>query len=159
LSDHFRVFEVPSPIYSRVNPCKRRLGWRQEGAAMPTRGSKWLRTTNINSEQIEKARDTMESGLNSTVQTFRRAADQFTQVLGLAGPQAEELVKKSSQNVEALSQASNILVKGAQEFSSEWFELVRDHMSKNIDAMNRLASCHSLQNFVSVQGDIARATG
>ena len=29
-------------------------------------------------------------------------------------------------------------------------------MSKNIDAMNRLASCHSLKDFVSVQGDIAR---
>jgi hypothetical protein len=112
--------------------------------------------TNINSGHIENARDTMESGLNSTVQTFRRAADQFTQVLGLAGPQAEELAKKSSQNIEALSQASNILVKGAQEFSREWFELVQDHMSKNIDAMNRLASCHSLQDFVSVQGDIAR---
>ena len=112
--------------------------------------------TNINSGQIENARDTMESGLNSTVQIFRRAADQFTQVLGLAGPQAEELARKSSQNIEALSQASNILVKGAQEFSREWFELMQDHMSKNIDAMNRLASCHSLQDFVSVQGDIAR---
>jgi hypothetical protein len=52
--------------------------------------------SNINGEQIEKGRDTMESGLNSTVQIFRRAADQFTQVLGLAGPQAEELARKSS---------------------------------------------------------------
>src|SRR3954466_62125 len=111
------------------------------------------KNTDINRERIEQARDTMESGLNSTVLTFRRAADQFTQVLSLAGPQAEELAKKSSQNIEALSQASNILVKGAQEFSREWFELVQDHMSKNIDAINRLASCHSLQDFVSVQGD------
>jgi hypothetical protein len=110
----------------------------------------------ISSEQIEQARDTMESGLNSTVQTFRRATDQFTQVLGFAGPQAEELAKRSSQNIEALSQASNVLVKGAQEFLREWFELVQEHMSKNIDAMNRLASCHSLQVFVSVQSHIAR---
>src|SRR3954447_5928875 len=114
------------------------------------------KNTDMNRQQIEQARNTMESGLNSTVLTFRRAADQFTQVLGLAGPQAEELARKSSQNIEALSQASNILVKGAQEFSREWFELMQDHMSKNIDAMNRLASCHSLQDFVSVQGDIAR---
>jgi len=114
------------------------------------------KNTDINREQIEQARDTMESGLNSTVLNFRRAADQFTQVLGLAGPQAEELAERSSQNIEALSQASNILVKGAQEFSREWFELVQDHMRKNIDAMNRLASCHSLQDFVTVQSDIAR---
>jgi phasin family protein len=93
---------------------------------------------------------------NTNMQTFRRAADQFTQVLGLAGPRAEELAKKSSQNIEALSQASNILVKGAQEFSREWFELVQERMKKNMDAMNRLASCHSLQDFVTVQSDIAR---
>jgi phasin family protein len=98
----------------------------------------------------------MKSGLNNTVQTFHRATDQFTQVLGFAGPQAEELAKRSSQNIEALSQASNILVKGAQEFSREWFELVQQRMKKNMDAMNRLASCHSLQEFVAVQSDIAR---
>src|SRR3954447_14541183 len=114
------------------------------------------KNTDINREQIEQARDTMGSGLNSTVLTFRRAADQFTQVLGLAGPQAEELAERSSQNIEALSQASNILVKGAQEFSREWFELMQERMRKNIDAMNRLASCHSLQDFVTVQSDIAR---
>jgi len=114
------------------------------------------KNTDINSEQIEQARDTMESGLNSTVQTFHRATDQFTQVLGFAGPRAEELAKRSSQNFEALSQASNILVKGAQEFSREWFELVQERMKKNMDAMNRLASCHSLQDFVTVQSDIAR---
>src|SRR3954449_1567397 len=114
------------------------------------------KNTDINSEQIEQPRDIMESGLNSTLQTFHRATDQFTQVLGFAGPQAEELAKRSSRNVEALSQASNILVKGAQEFSREWFELVQERMKKNMEAMNRLASCHSLQDFVTVQSDIAR---
>src|SRR3954462_15792704 len=114
------------------------------------------KNTDINREQIEQARDTMESGLNSTVLTFRRAADEFTQVLGLAGPRAEELAQRSSQNIEALSQASNILVKGAQEFLREWFELMQEHMSRNIDAINRLASCHSQQDFVSVQSHIAR---
>ena len=114
------------------------------------------KNTDISSKHIEQARGTMESGLNSTVQTIHRATDQFTQVLGLAGPRAEELAQRSSQNIEALSQASNILVKGAQEFLREWFELVQERMKKNMDAMNRLASCHSLQDFVTVQSDIAR---
>jgi phasin family protein len=112
--------------------------------------------TNLNTEQIDRARDAMESGLNSTVQNFRRATDQFTHVLGFAGPQAEELAKRSSQNIEALSQASNVLVKGAQEISRQWFDLMQERMAKNLDAMNRLASCRSLQDFVTVQTDIAR---
>jgi phasin family protein len=112
--------------------------------------------TNMQTEQIDRAREAMESGMQSTVQNFRRAADQFTQVLGFAGPQADELAKRSSQNIEALSQASNILVKGAQEISREWFDVIQERMSKNLDALNRLAGCRSLQDFVAVQTDIAR---
>jgi hypothetical protein len=47
----------------------------------------------------ETARQALESGLNSTVHTFQRVTDQFTQVLGVAGPQAEELARKASQNM------------------------------------------------------------
>jgi hypothetical protein len=41
----------------------------------------------------ETARQGVESGLNTTVHTFKRVTDQFTQVLGFAGPQAEELAR------------------------------------------------------------------
>jgi hypothetical protein len=34
----------------------------------------------------ETARQALESGLNSTVHTFQRVTDQFTQALGVAGP-------------------------------------------------------------------------
>jgi phasin family protein len=117
---------------------------------------KMAENTNMQTEQIDRARDAIQSGMHSTVQNFRRAADQFTQVLGFAGPQADELAKRSSQNIEALSQASNILVKGAQEISREWFDVMQERMSKNLDALNRLAGCRSLQDFVTVQTDIAR---
>jgi phasin family protein len=117
---------------------------------------KMAENTNMQTEQIHRARDAIQSGMHSTVQNFRRAADQFTQVLGFAGPQADELAKRSSQNIEALSQASNILVKGAQEISREWFDVMQERMSKNLDALNRLAGCRSLQDLVTVQTDIAR---
>jgi phasin family protein len=35
-------------------------------------------------------------------------------------------------------------------------KMVQERMKKNMDAMNRLASCHSLQGFVTVQSDVAR---
>jgi phasin family protein len=117
---------------------------------------KMAENTNMQTEQIHRARDAIQSGMHSTVQNFRRAADQFTQVLGFAGPQADELAKRSSQNIEALSQASNILVKGAQEISREWFDVMQERTSKNLDALNRLAGCRSLQDLVTVQTDIAR---
>jgi hypothetical protein len=61
----------------------------------------------------ETARDSLQSGLNTATQTFQRVTDQFTQVLGFNGPQAEELTRRSSQNLQAVSQASSILARGA----------------------------------------------
>ena len=104
----------------------------------------------------ETTRSNLESGLDSTVQTFKRVTDQFTQVLGFAGPQADEMARKSAQNLEAVSQASTVLTKGAQEISREWFDVMQDRLAKNIDAINRLAACRSLQDFLTVQSEITR---
>ena len=71
----------------------------------------------------ETARDTMQSGVNMVTESFQRMTDQFTEVLGFNGPQAEELARRSSQNLQAVSQASSALVKGAQEVSQEWVNL------------------------------------
>jgi len=104
----------------------------------------------------ETARQGVESGLNSTVHTFKRVTDQFTQLLGFAGPQSEELARRSSQNIEAVSQASSVLAKGAQEISREWFDAMRERVENNLEAMNRLAGCRSLQDLVTVQSEIVR---
>src|SRR3954468_2912752 len=104
----------------------------------------------------EAARNAVESGLNTATQTFQRISDQFTKVLGVSGPQAEELARRSSQNLQAVSQASSVLMKGAQEVSQEVFGLVQDRLQKNIDAVNRIVGTRSVQDFVAVQSDLVR---
>ena len=106
----------------------------------------------------EAARNAMEAGLNTATQTFQRVSDQFTKVLGFNGPQSEELTRRSSQNLQAVSQASSVLMKGAQEVSQEVFGLVQDRLQKNIDAVSRIAGTRSVQDFVAVQSDLARDT-
>ena len=104
----------------------------------------------------ETARDTVQSGVTMATQTFQRLNDQFTQALGFNGPQAEELTRRSSQNLQAVSQASSVLMKGAQEVSHEVLGLVQDRVQKNIDGLGRLAGCRSVQDYVAVQSDLAR---
>ena len=106
----------------------------------------------------ETARDSLQSGLNTATQTFQRVTDQFTKVLGYSGPQAEELARRSSQNLQAVTQASTVLARGAQEVSQEVFGLVQDRLQKNIDAVSRIAGVRSVQDFVAVQSDLARDT-
>jgi phasin family protein len=104
----------------------------------------------------ETTRDTLHSGLNTAAQSFQRMTDQFTQVLGFNGPQAEELARRSSQNLQAVSQASSVLSRGAQEVSQEWFGLVQARAQKNIDGLSRLASCRSVQDLIATQSDLVR---
>ena len=106
----------------------------------------------------ETARDTFQSGLNTATETFQRMSDQFSQVLGFNGPQSEELTRRSSQNLQAVSQASSVLMKGAQEVSHEVLGLVQDRVQKNVEAVSRLASTRSVQDFVAVQSDLVRDT-
>ena len=104
----------------------------------------------------ETARDNLQSGLNTANQSFQRVTDQFTQVLGFNRPHAEELTRRSSQNLQAVSQASTVLARGAQEVSQEVFGLVQDRMTKNIDAVSRIAGVRSVQDFVAMQSDLVR---
>ena len=106
----------------------------------------------------ETARDNLQSGLNTATLSFQRLNDQFTQALGFNGPQAEELARRSSQNLQAVSQASNVLARGFQEVSHEVLGLVQDRMTKNIEGLSRLAGCRSVQDFVAVQSDLVRDT-
>src|SRR3982750_372753 len=54
----------------------------------------------------ETARNVMEQGLTAVKEALRRMSDRVTQVLGFNGPQSEELIRRSSQNLQAVSQAS-----------------------------------------------------
>ena len=104
----------------------------------------------------ETARDNLQSGLSTAPKSFQRINDQFTQALGFNGPQPEELTRRSSQNLQAVSQASSVLARGFQEVSHEVLGLVQDRMTKNIDGLSRLAGCRSVQDFVAVQSDLMR---
>jgi phasin family protein len=105
---------------------------------------------------VKTARDAMQSGLTTATETFQRITDQFTQALGFNGPQSEELARRSSQNVQGVTQASTVLARGAQEISQEVFGLVQDRLTKNIEAVNRIVGSRSVQDLVAVQSDLVR---
>src|SRR3954471_1975672 len=49
----------------------------------------------------ETARDSLQSGVNLATESVQRLNDQFTKAWGFSGPQAEELARRSSQNLQA----------------------------------------------------------
>jgi hypothetical protein len=106
----------------------------------------------------ETARETLESGIKTANQAFQRMTDQVAQVMGFNGPQSEELARRSSQNLQAVTQASTVLARGFQEASNEVLRFVQDRLTKNVDSLNRLAGCRSVQDVVAVQSELVRDT-
>ena len=104
----------------------------------------------------DTARDAFQSGLNSTMESFQRVTDQFTQVMGFARPQSEELSRRSSENIGAVSEASTLLAKGIQEISQTWLGLAQERLQRNVESLNRLAGCRSVQDFVAIQSEFVR---
>jgi phasin family protein len=103
------------------------------------------------------AQAAMTTGLNTAGQSFQRATDQMTRAIGFGGPQFEEMARQSSQNVEAMTQANTVLVRGAQDISREWLELAQSRLQKNLDGLNALSRSRSLQEFAAAHTDLVRA--
>lgn len=110
----------------------------------------------IANRSVETLRDNVRSGLDTASRTFQRTTDQFLHAFSFSGPQADELARRSSQNIDAITQTGSVLARGFQEVSQEWFGLAQDRVTKNLDALNRLAGVRSVQDFVAIQSDLAR---
>ena len=104
----------------------------------------------------ETMRDTLQTGFEAAQQNFQRITDQFTQVLGFAGPQSEEVSRRSTQNLQAVTQASTVLARGFQDISREWTDLVQGQLKRNLDAVNRIAGSRSVQDAIAVQSELVR---
>ena len=105
---------------------------------------------------IETAQGAMRAGLNTATQTFQQVTEQLNRSFGFGEPQSEELARQSSQNVEAVTQAAATLAQGAQEISREWFGLAQERLRKNMDNLNTLSKCRSVQDLVAAQSDLVR---
>jgi hypothetical protein len=106
--------------------------------------------------EVETTRDILQVGLNTGVQALECAADQVTKVVGFTGPRAEELARRSSENLEGVAQASAVLARGAQEVSQELLGLAQERSRTAMEGLNRLAACRSVQALMAAQSDLLR---
>jgi hypothetical protein len=93
---------------------------------------------------------------SGAVESYRRAADQFNLALDFATSQTEVVSRQSTQNLEVALEVSTIVTNGFRDIATEWFTLLQDRMTKNLDGMTRVAGCRSFQDVAAAQSEIAR---
>ena len=102
----------------------------------------------------ETARENVKSSLNTAAQGFQSLTEQFANLTGLA--EAEELARRSFENLQAVSDSSSVLVRGIQEASQVWLALAQGRLAENVEGFSRLARCRSPQDFIATQSELAR---
>src|SRR5215203_3052311 len=113
------------------------------------------RTSETARAGVRKATDNAENVMQTGIQAAQRVADQFGRVFGVGG-QNEDLTRQATQNLEAITQTGSVLVRGFQEVSREWLDLVQERLQKNAEGVTRLAQCRTLPDLAAVQSDLAR---
>ena len=113
------------------------------------------RTSETARAGVREATDHAENVMQTGIQAAQRVAEEFGRVLG-AGGQNENLTRQASQNLEAITETGSVLIRGFQDVSREWLEMMQERLRKNAEGMTKLARCRTLPDFAAVQSDLAR---
>jgi hypothetical protein len=105
--------------------------------------------------QIETAQQAVRSGLEAGMRSLEGLTQNWTRAFGAATPNPD-LADQSARNVQAVSQASTALAKGAQDASRAWFDLTQRAVRTNLEAMGQFASCRSVQELITLQSNLVR---
>jgi hypothetical protein len=107
-------------------------------------------------EGADTVQRTVESGMSMVAQMVEHSRDQFSRMWGLTGEQAEEAARRSSQNMQAIADCSQVLSQEFQDISREWIELAQNRLSKNLGSFDAFLRCRSPQELAAVQSDFMR---
>ena len=110
----------------------------------------------VTRQAAEATQETIRTAMETATRAFQSSADQFTRSFGLSGEQGQDLARQSRQNVEAITECSAILVRGFQEISREWMSLAQHRLQKNLEGVQALASCQTVQDVVVAQTELVR---
>jgi hypothetical protein len=114
----------------------------------------------VGAEQGGKLTRTAQEALQSNLATVSEAAQQSTgqaiQLFGLSGSGTRELADQTLQNLRAVARSNGVLLNEAQDATWEWLGLSQKRLLKNLDGMNALMKCRTVQDLVAVQSSLIR---
>jgi len=107
-----------------------------------------------NSEQV---RQTFEMGSDAASRIAERAFGQFARMFGVVtGDNAQQATQQSARNVEAILHSSAIIAAGVQTISREWLTFVQNRAERNMERIEVLTNCRSVQDCIAAQTDLVR---
>ena len=93
------------------------------------------------------------AGRNETVQ---QSGERVVQVFGRSMEEGGEVTKRASDDLRALSQASEAFGRGVQSISRDWFELSQNRVQQSLDDMTAVFRSRTLPDMLAAQSAMVR---
>jgi hypothetical protein len=117
-------------------------------------------TVKTGTENVQGIAQAMQQAMQTSFGLFselaRRSTGQASQMFAHPNGEARGLAQQTSEGFKSLAQSNTNLTKGFQDVSREWFELTQKRLQTNLDGLNALARCRSMNDFVTIQGSLIR---
>jgi hypothetical protein len=118
------------------------------------------RTTRAGAEAFrrnaEGVKETVQGGAEAGSRIAQRSMEQFSKMFGLSGEAASETVQQSANNMQAVIESASIVTGGLQDIAGEWMRFAQTRLEQNLDHLDQLRECRSLQDCVALQTQILR---
>jgi phasin family protein len=126
----------------------------RDGARQAAEGTRVV--TEATRQAAETAQETISNAMDAASRVLQGSADQVARSFGLSDDRGEDLARQATRNLEAIAECGGVLMRGFQEISREWLSLARHRMQRNLDGLQALAACRTLQDAVAAQTELAR---
>jgi len=130
----------------------------QTARSMTDAAERTARTgTDVLQRNSEQVRQTFEMGSDAAARIAERAFGQFARVFGvITGDGAQQATQQSARNVEAILHSSAIIADGVQTISREWLSFAQNRAERNMERLEALANCRSVQDCIAAHTDLVR---
>lgn len=113
-------------------------------------------TADAMQQNAERTNESWRSGTAIGGQIAEHSMEQFSRVLGLAGGNAQHTLQRCFHSVQAMTESSAQITNGLRDASAEWKAFAQNRVEHNLDRMNALMGCRSIDQCVAVQTELAR---
>jgi hypothetical protein len=117
-------------------------------------------TVRAGTESAQNIAQSMQQVMQNSFGVFselaRRSTGQAMQMFGRSDGEGRGLTERASEGLKTVAQSNTVLVRGFQDVSREWFELSQKRLQTNLEGLNALARCRSMNDFVAVQSSLIR---
>ncbi|MBO1904865.1 phasin family protein [Microvirga sp. 3-52] len=117
-------------------------------------------TVRAGTESAQNIAQSMQQVVQNSFGVFselaRRSTGQALQMFARPDGDSRGLTQQASESLKTVAQSNTVLMRGLQDVSREWFELSQKRLQTNLEGLNALARCRSMNDLVEVQSSLIR---